>query len=442
MRQVSLLGYHHPKSLYRGVVMRVLWFLDSEPPAVRQHLGQTALNEAAWHGGLLDTLAGRDDVELHVGCHAAEAFEPFDANGVYYYEIGRRHPQTGTERVAQRWLELTEPSVDLRRCRELVRRTDPSVVHVHGTESALGLLAESSPHPLVVSIQGLLTVCRLMDRRGLDSYLRRSLSPGAFLRGSGYVFQRLELRHWSARERRILAACRHVIGRTRFDEDVVGVLNSQAVYHHCDEVLRPAFRQRRWEAADAVPGRVFSTVREYARKGVGTLLEATALLRDAHATRLAPGHVHLRVAGDLSQEGRHAVRRAVRALGLKDRVAFLGGLGPGQLAEELARAAAFALPSHVDNSPNSLAEAMVLGVPCVASAVGGVPSLARDGTDGLLVQDGDPYALAGALGRVLTDPELAAGLSTAASARARQRHDPDTVRRRLLDIYRLVAEDI
>jgi glycosyltransferase involved in cell wall biosynthesis len=424
--------------------MRVLWFLDSEPPAVRQRLGKAGLNEAAWHGGLADSLAGRGDVQLVVACHAEEPFPPFVARGVHYYEIGSSHPRTGVERVAQRWQALNRPTVDLGKCRALVREWRPDVVHVHGTESALGLLTEWCATPSVVSVQGLLTICRIMDPRGLDHHLLRSLSPTLLVRGSGYLFQRLELRSWSARERRILSAARHVIGRTRFDADVVRVLNPDATYHHCDEVLRPQFWDHTWQPEGAVPGRVFTTVRGYARKGVGTLLEAVALLiqgqgRDPSAPM---AQLHLRVAGSfITAEGDRAVRRAVRALGLADRVTLLGELDASRLAEELDQAAVFALPSHIDNSPNSLAEAMLVGVPCVASAVGGVPSLARDGTEALLVQDGDPYALAGALCRLLDDPRLAGELSRGGARRARRRHDPVAICRQMLEIYAHVAAD-
>lgn len=425
--------------------MRVLWFLDSEPPMVRRRLGKAGLNEASWHGGLAEALSRSGDVELVVACHASAPFAPFEADGVHYHEIGADHARTGAERVVERWRGLRSPTVDLEKCRALVREVRPAVVHVHGTESALGLLAERSEAPVVVSIQGLLTICRIMDSRGLDPYLLRSLSPALFLRGSGYVFQRLEVRSWSARERRTLAAARHVIGRTRFDADVVGVLNPKAHYHHCDEVLRPEFWDYEWRLGDAVPGRVFTTVRGYARKGIGTLLEALALLRDAvqrgaAAPAALPALPHLHVAGDfVTVEGERAVRRAIRALRLEDCVTLLGTLDAPRLAGELAQAAVFALPSHIDNSPNSLAEAMLVGVPCAASAVGGVPSLARDGCEALLVQDGDPFALAGALSRVLANPDLAARLSRAARRQARRRHDPDAIRGRMLEIYEDVA---
>jgi len=88
---------------------------------------------------------------------------------------------------------------------------------------------------------------------------------------------------------------------------------------------------------------------------------------------------------------------------------------------------AIGLPTHADNSPNSLAEAMVVGTPCVAGAAGGIPTLGRDGVDALLVQHDDPYALAGAILRLIDDPPLA----RAGSPRTRARPPlPGTTRAR------------
>ncbi len=64
------------------------------------------------------------------------------------------------------------------------------------------------------------------------------------------------------------------------------------------------------------------------------------------------------------------------------------------------------LPSHIENSPNALCEAMLVGTPCIAAFVGGVPSLVRHGEEGLLYHDADPFALAGAVDRLLGDREL------------------------------------
>jgi glycosyltransferase involved in cell wall biosynthesis len=344
----------------------------------------------------------------------------------------------GGRRVAERWRRLVWPDTDVDLYRRVIREFRPDLVHVHGTEQRFGLLAGESLTPVVLSIQGVMSVFEIMETRGRDASLLLSLSPSLFARGTGALLDHAALKGRARRERDIIQRCRHIIGRTRFDADFVRVLNPGAHYYHCDELIRPEFRAAIWEQGKSEPHTVYSTAGGYARKGMGTLLRATALLRSGPAPQ-----VRLRFAGapdSRSEEGR-ATMREIRRLGLGDRVTSLGRVGPRDLVTELLAARVFALPTHVDNSPNSLAEAMMVGTPCVASAAGGIPTLARDCIEALLVQDGDPYALAGAILRLLEDDQLALQLSANARVGALERHDSQKVREALIGIYRAVLDD-
>jgi glycosyltransferase involved in cell wall biosynthesis len=116
-------------------------------------------------------------------------------------------------------------------------------------------------------------------------------------------------------------------------------------------------------------------------------------------------------------------------------IRLLGQIPAASLAGELANADAFVHPSHIDNSPNSVCEAMLVGTPVVSTNVGGIPSLLVDKHEGLLVQDGDPCAMAGAVIELLDSPNLALRLSQNARLRAQERHDPDAVLKTLQDVY-------
>ena len=70
------------------------------------------------------------------------------------------------------------------------------------------------------------------------------------------------------------------------------------------------------------------------------------------------------------------------------------------MARELTRSHAFVISSYIENSPNSLAEAMLVGMPCVASFVGGIPSMVDDGRTGLLYPVDDVALLAAQIRQV------------------------------------------
>jgi glycosyltransferase involved in cell wall biosynthesis len=419
----------------RGVQVRVLWFVNKPPSAVTQRLGLVADNRGGWLDTLERALRGRPEIQLAVASEGPASYASFESGGVAYFNLGGGEPTNGVARVTKRWGELLRPRDGTASCVAVVDEFRPDIIHVHGTENPYGLICSKTRTPTVISIQGLLSVLVKMNGRGFDSSLIGSLSPGLLLRGDSVVQEWAQMRRAAERERVIVRCCNNFLGRTRFDQDVVRALHPAARYFHCDEIIRPEFYAAQWCRAALNGPTVYSTSGSYARKGVGTLLGAVALAREA-----VPG-IKLRVGGKLGrlEEEERAARRRIRNLRLDDSVTLLGGLGPGQIAQELCGARVFVLSSHADNSPNALAEAMLVGVPIIASAVGGVPSMARDGVEALLVQDGDPYALAGAILRVLSDDTLAVELGNHARQTAAKRHDPERIVCQLLEIYRELA---
>ncbi|HKI92674.1 MAG TPA: glycosyltransferase [Gaiellaceae bacterium] len=162
-------------------------------------------------------------------------------------------------------------------------------------------------------------------------------------------------------------------------------------------------------------------------KGIFELLEACDVLR--------PGHPKLRLV--LAGRGRDAeeLRELAAARGLGDTVELPGWVGDEEKQRLLASAACLALPSYAEGLPLALLEAMLSGVPVVASRVGGIPEAARDGAEALLVAPGDASGLAAAIGTVLDDRRLAHRLAEAARARAFERFGIERVAADLADVY-------
>jgi glycosyltransferase involved in cell wall biosynthesis len=140
------------------------------------------------------------------------------------------------------------------------------------------------------------------------------------------------------------------------------------------------------------------------QKAVGVLLSALADVRD----------VTLVIAGD--GPDRATLERRARGLGLEDRVRFLGGVPRGEVLRLFGAADASVLPSAWENFPHTVVEALAVGCPVIATAVGGVPEVVHDGANGLLVPPGDPEALRGAIARFFADDELRRRLAEAAPA--------------------------
>jgi glycosyltransferase involved in cell wall biosynthesis len=167
---------------------------------------------------------------------------------------------------------------------------------------------------------------------------------------------------------------------------------------------------------------------------VRNLLEAFRLARDR-----AP-EARLRFAGLATiPEYEAAVHETVRRLGLEDAVEFLGALPPARLAAEYARCVFLALVSRQETLPVAIQEAMAVGRPVVASPVGGVPHLVREGENGFLVPWGDPERLATRFVELLRDRELRDRLGAAARRLAEEKFRLESVCRRTMDVYRDVV---
>src|SRR5215217_2220789 len=177
-------------------------------------------------------------------------------------------------------------------------------------------------------------------------------------------------------------------------------------------------------APPAAGGRgVLYVGRLHRQKGVDTLVRAVPLL---------PPEVPVTLAGDGPE--RAALEKLAARLGVADRVRVTGFLPHRQVPELLAGAAVAVLPSRYEELGTALVEAMAAGRPVVASAVGGIPELVRDGVDGLLIPPGQPAALATAVRAVLADPQLAARLGGHGRARVAE-HDWARLAARVLEIY-------
>jgi glycosyltransferase involved in cell wall biosynthesis len=165
------------------------------------------------------------------------------------------------------------------------------------------------------------------------------------------------------------------------------------------------------------------------RTGTDTLLAAVAALRAERPD------VALVVVG----EGplRAELEARARELGIASAVRFLGDRT--DVDEVLAALDAFVLPSRTEGMSNALLEAMAMGLPVIATAVGGTPEVIADGRSGRLVPADEPERMAAAIARVLADVVGARRLGIAARAVVEERYGARSMVRRLEAVYGRVA---
>lgn len=412
--------------------MKVLWFTNVQMPAVCRRLALPVPIAGGWMESLRFALANQDSLKLAMAAAGPTPFEPFEDEGVRYFHVQAPPTRSGFGGLSDRWLGKSADSQIIANAAAVSQSFRPDLIHVHGSERAFGLLSEMLEVPLVISVQGLLVVCSRFCLTGIPrKELVHDVISIHFAKGRGLVHTWRGTRGAAERELKILRSCHYFAGRTAWDRDIVRVVNPESRYYHVDEVLRSPFYDREWVPRADGPFTVYATGGTAPWKGLVSLLDGVALLRQS-----VRRETRLRVAGALQETDMWPViQRRVNMLGLSNVVEWLGPLAPEAIASELQSASVYVQPSVVENSSNALAEAMAMGAPCVATSGGGTPSMISDGVDGLLCAPNDIYGLAGKMAAIEADAVMAANLGRNARIRAQQRHDPNAIAAATLNMY-------
>jgi glycosyltransferase involved in cell wall biosynthesis len=174
--------------------------------------------------------------------------------------------------------------------------------------------------------------------------------------------------------------------------------------------INPPEQFRRDMTADGEPMRVLFLNRVTIPKGVCELIDAAARVHEEFP------NMHVRIAGFPSEDQPEFEAR-VHDRGVGEYVHFAGGVEAERKAEEYLAADIYVLPSHVEDLPYGMLEAMGYGLPCIASDVGGISTLTAQGGSGMLVEPRNVDALVEAMSRLLGDASLRERLGLAARAR-------------------------
>lgn len=168
------------------------------------------------------------------------------------------------------------------------------------------------------------------------------------------------------------------------------------------------------------------------RKGIDTLVEAMGLLTHE------PGDTPLLVIAGIG-ELRDGLEARARALGVADRIRFMGKVPHDEVAWWMAAGDVFCLPSLSEGLPTVVCEAMACGRAVVATAVDGTPEIVDDGATGLLVPPTDAPRLAEALSRVLGDDAMRTRFEDEALRRATTTYTWDANARAHIGLYEAIA---
>lgn len=373
--------------------MRVLWITNILLPEMQQYLKAATIPIGGWISASAKELSEIEEVELAVASvsRQTDILVRYQCEGITHYALpyGKGNLTYNSE-YEQYWKVIKQ-------------EFNPDVVHIFGTEFSHGLAYVSScgAENVVLSLQGLVSVISQYSAGGLtDKEIKRNLTLRDRLFHTDLLHERNNYIKRGEIEKDLIYSVQHIVGRTRWDKAHSLSINPSATYHCVNETLRTSFYEGVWDYSRCRKHSIFLSQGSSALKGAHWVFRALPYI-----LREFPDTV-IRIAGkditktegikDLMKQTNYIrfVNSLISNLGIGEHVSYLGSLTEEEMKSEYLSANVFVCPSSIENSPNSLAEAQILGVPCVASYAGGIPDFMEGALSKWMYRYDDPVLLA------------------------------------------------
>ena len=410
--------------------MRILWSVNTLMPNVAKKIGVNSAHAISWVDAMSKELIKDKDIVLSIASTAkVDELKKVDLEGLVYYIL---------------------PSNDLDKAwGKVIEDFSPDVIHLYGTEKTHNIpliKREDVNSKIVISLQGILKGYERVYYGGIDvSVLIKNLTFRDLLTESVFGGRRRFQRN-AKTEAWQLEHVKCVEGRSTWDRVYALSINPNLKYFYCPRLIRAPFYNIHWDKEKMEPHTIFVHQGDYPIKGLHFVFEALPHLINRYPD------LKLYIAGSDILQRKTLFKKITRngyskyllslfkKYNLKNRVVFLGKMTAEEVAKRLSVTNVMVIPSVIENCPNSLAEAMLVGTPSVASYVGGNAELLNNGECGELYCYNEPLMLANCIDKIFSSEELASQYSIRSREVALKRHDPETLKKTLLGIYNQIIK--
>ena len=304
----------------------------------------------------------------------------------------------------------------------------PDLTHIHGTEypHSYSYVKACGSENVVVSIQGLVSVIERYYLGNIEkTTLLKSITLRDLARFDTIFSQHKDMRNRGIYEKVLLQNVNHIIGRTSWDKAHTWAINPNANYHFCNETLRPSFYTDKWSFDTFEKNSIFISQAYYPLKGFHQVIKALPIILKHYP------ETKVYVAGNdfFSNRGLRIngygnyINSLIKKNKVSEHIFFTGQLTEEEMCQRFLKSHLFISPSAIENSSNSIGEAQSLGVPCIASYVGGTADLIDHGKTGFLYRYEEIEMLAAQVCCLFADDQLALRISSNSRTSAAERHN-------------------
>lgn len=404
--------------------MKILWFTNTSS---KYDEGKHSYNGGGWIESLEKIVSDENNIELAISFFHSDEYFKVTKEKTTYYPISIYNSKV--KKIKHNLFYKKSDSLEVDYYLKVIEDFKPDVIHIFGTENSFGLITRYTSIPVVIHLQGI-----------LNPYLNAYFPPGnnvlqivkqnlfkpkkLFNTVKDFYF----FNHNVKREIVILNNCCYFMGRTSWDYNVSKLYSPSSKYFYCSEVLRNFFYDSTpWEYKSKGKIILVSTISKVSYKGFDLILKTAKLLKE-----------EAKISFEWKVFGITDYKEWELNLGIKCdsvNINLMGIADSNLLVEHLLNADAFVHPSYIDNSPNSICEAQLLGVPVISTNVGGISTLIEDRITGYLIPSNDPFALVSRIIEIKNNPMETNFISYRGRKIALERHNKETIKNDLLNCY-------
>ena len=414
--------------------MKILWLTETPSKYKPEEFGY---NGRGWIASLQTLLENSPEIDQLGIAFPHLTDSQVEKNGkTSYYPIKRKKPGNILTWIISNWKNKIEDEKEINYLEQIIKDFDPDVIHIFGTESWLCNIVRLTQKPCVVHLQGLLQPCfNAYNPVDISKYDLIKYNWTEFVKGISLWHNKRVFDKKSKREYQFFKEISFFMGRTMWDKSISDFLSSRSTYFHIDEVLRDKFYvASSWKFKPKSKIIITSTLSDALYKGLDLVIKTAILLvrekidfewriigvkNDSKTAKLLKKKLHI-----------DYFSLNIILLGIKE---------TDEIIDLLSETLFYVHTSYIDNSPNSLCEAQYLGVPVIATNVGGISSLIKDDDNGFLVPANDPYFLASKITQINMNASLLSRISKKARENAQRRHLKENILNQVIHAYKYLS---
>ncbi len=416
---------------------KVLWFSNhvfsyesSEKIELNRNSGR------GWVSALEYALRQYDEYELAIAFPdnsiTSIQKEEYDNRVVYRIPF----PESKIKRWKNRFLGKLEGEDIIQNHIKVVEDYQPDLIHIYGTENSFGKIINKVDAPIIMDLQGILSSIVLKWYSSIskfESFIYSSLFAIINIK-THYHDYKIKVKR-GEREKDILSNAQYVTGRTHWDKNISKALAPNAHYMSCSRVIKDDYWNTDWSMPNNNELHLLSIMNEDFYKGLDVVVKTCQILEKNNIP------YKWKIVGITPKSD--YVKIVYRKIGVKPNqlnIEFCGKKSSKEIANLLTETNFFIHPSYIENSPNSVCEAMVAGAPVIATQVGGVGSFIKHDVSGWMFQEGDYTMLAGLLGYLNVQKDHVLKVCYEGKTVARKRHNLEKILNDTISNYQYVLQ--